>query len=65
MIIGPRGAHTDPVYDLSGQTRSAPVTADGGRVRFKALFEPTAFVFVGRRLTATLDGRVGAWNKVE
>ncbi len=28
----------DIVYDLSGQTRSAPVTVDGGRIQFKLPF---------------------------
>jgi hypothetical protein len=55
----------DPVYDLSGQTRSAPVTVDGGRIQFKAPFEPPSFVFEGHTLTATLDGRMDVWEKVE
>ena len=55
----------DPVYDLSGQTRSSPVTVDGGRIQFKAPFEPPLFVFEGHTLTATLDGRVDVWEKVE
>jgi hypothetical protein len=55
----------DPVYDLSGQTRSAPVTMDGRRIQFKAPFDPPSFVFVGNTLTATLDGRVDVWEKVE
>jgi hypothetical protein len=55
----------DPVYDLSGETRSAPVTMDGGRIAFKAPFEPPSFVFEGNRLTATRDGRVDIWEKVD
>jgi hypothetical protein len=55
----------EPIYDLSGQTRSAPVTVEGGRLQFKAPFEPPTFVFEGHTLTATLDGRVDVWEKVE
>jgi hypothetical protein len=55
----------DPVYDLSGETRSAPVTIEGGRLEFKAPFEPPSFVFEGNRLTATRDGRVDIWEKVD
>jgi hypothetical protein len=55
----------EPVYDLVGQTRSAPVTVEGGRIQFKAPFEPPTFVFEGNKLTATLDGRVDVWEKVE
>ena len=55
----------DPVYDLSGETRSAPVMVEGGRIQFKAPFEPPTFVFEGNTLTATLDGRVDTWEKVE
>ena len=38
---------------------------DGGRTRFKTLLEFPPFVFEGHTLTATLDGRVGVWEKVE
>jgi hypothetical protein len=55
----------DPVYDLSGETRSAPVTMDGGRLQFKAPFEPRSFVFEGHKLTATRDGNVDVWEKVD
>ena len=57
----------DPVYDLSGETRSAPVTVDGGRLQFKAVFEAVTFVFEGNRLTATRDrdGGVDVWEQVD
>jgi hypothetical protein len=55
----------DPVYDLSGETRSAPVTIDGGRIQFNAPFEPPSFAFEGNRLTATRDGRIDIWEKVK
>jgi hypothetical protein len=57
----------EPVYDLSGETRSAPITMEGGRIQFKAVFEAVTFVFEGHRLTATRDrdGRVDIWEKVD
>jgi hypothetical protein len=54
----------EPVYNVSGQTRSTPVTVEGGRLRFKAPFDPPTFVFEGNTLTATRDGRVDVWEKV-
>jgi hypothetical protein len=57
----------DPVYDLSGQTRSAPVTVDGGRLQFTLPFEPRALVFEGNKITATAanNANVDIWEKVE
>jgi hypothetical protein len=55
----------DIVYDLSGQTSRAPVTVDGGRIQFKPPFDPPSFVFEGNKLTATLEGRIDVWEKVE
>jgi hypothetical protein len=57
----------DPVYDLSGQTQSAPVTADGGRLQFTLPFEPRALVFEGNKITATAanNANVDTWEKVE
>ena len=55
----------DPVYDVSGQAGRAPVTVEGGRIQFKPPFDPPSFAFEGNTLTATLDGRVDVWEKVE
>jgi hypothetical protein len=57
----------DLVYDLSGQTRSAPVTVAGGRLQFKLPFEPRALVFEGNKITATAEdnANVDIWEKVE
>jgi hypothetical protein len=57
----------DPVYDLSGPTRSAPVTADGRRLQFTLPFEPRALVFEGNKITATAanNANVDTWEKVE
>jgi hypothetical protein len=57
----------DIVYDLSDQTRSAPVTVDGGRLQFTLPFEPRALVFEGKNMTATAadNTNVDTWEKVE
>jgi hypothetical protein len=57
----------DIVYDLSGQTRSAPVTVDGGRIQFKLPFESRPLVFEGNKVTATAadNANVDIWEKVE
>jgi hypothetical protein len=57
----------DMVYDLSGQTRSAPVTVDGGRLQFTLPFEPRALVFEGHTLTASAadNTNVDLWEKGE
>jgi hypothetical protein len=55
------------VYDLSGQTRSAPVTVEGGRIQFTLPFESRALVFDGNQVTATAanNANVDIWEKVE
>jgi hypothetical protein len=55
----------EPVYDLSGQTGRAPVTVEGGRIQFKPPFDRSSFAFEGNKLTATLEGRIDVWEKVE
>jgi hypothetical protein len=55
----------DIVYDLSGQTRSAPVTVEGGRIQFKLSFAPPSVVFEGNKITATFEGSVDVWEKVQ
>jgi hypothetical protein len=54
----------DPVYDLSGQTRSVPVTVEGERIQFKPPFDLPSFVFEGNKLTATRNN-VDVWEKVD
>jgi hypothetical protein len=56
----------DIVYDLSGQTRSAPVTVEGGRIQIKLPFESVSVVFEGNKITATTaEGNVDVWEKVQ
>ncbi len=56
----------DIVYDLSSQTRSAPVMVEGGRVQFKSPFALRVFVFAGNRWTSTAENNanVDVWEKV-
>ena len=53
------------IYDLSGKTQSAPVKMEGGLIEFKPPFDPPSLVFVRNKITATLDGRVDVWEKVQ
>jgi hypothetical protein len=57
----------DIVYDLSGQTRSTPVTVEGGRIQFKHPFDPRSFVFEGNKWTSTAENNanVDVWEKVQ
>jgi hypothetical protein len=58
----------DIVYDLSGQTGSAPVTVEAGRVQFKAPLSTSqrSFVFEGNTWTSTsAEGSVDVWEKVQ
>jgi hypothetical protein len=55
----------DIVYDLSGETRSVPVTVEGGRIRFQLPFEAPSVVFEGNKITATGSGGVDVWEKVQ
>ena len=53
--------------DRSRNTRSAPVTVEGGRIQFKSLFRPFTQVFEGNKMTmtATDGGIVEVWEKVQ
>jgi hypothetical protein len=66
-IVNDQISGKDIVYDLSGQTRSAPATVDGGRLQFTLPFEPRALVFEGNKVTATAanNANVDIWEKVE
>ena len=57
----------DIVYDLSGQTRSAPVTVEGGRIQFKDPFVGQSMVFEGNKRISTDEnsGNVNVWEKVQ
>jgi hypothetical protein len=55
------------VYNLSSETRSAPLTVEGGRIQFKDPFGTRSLVFEGNKMTATAEGNtnVDIWEKVE
>jgi hypothetical protein len=58
----------DIVYNLSSETRSAPVTVEGGRIQFKDPFSTRVLVFEGNQMTATAENNanvVDIWEKVE
>jgi hypothetical protein len=65
-IVNDQIGGKDIVYDLSGQTRSAPVTVAGGRLQFTLPFEPRALVFEGNTVAATAanNANVDTWEKV-
>jgi hypothetical protein len=55
----------DIVYNLSSETRSAPVTVEGGRIQFKDPFGTRSQVFEGNKMTATTpEGNIDVWEKV-
>jgi hypothetical protein len=53
------------VYDLSGKTLSVPVKMEGGRIQFKPPFDQPSLLFEGNKITATNNGRVDVWEKVQ
>ena len=55
----------DIVYNLSSETRSAPVAVEGGRIQFKDPFGTRSLVFEGNKMTATAEGNVDVWEKVQ
>jgi hypothetical protein len=55
----------DIVYTLASETRSAPVTVEGGRLQFKNPLGTRSLIFEGNKVTATVEGTVDVWEKVE
>ena len=53
------------VYDLSGQSKSAPVTMENGRVMFKMPFDPVTATFEGDKLVATSPDFTDTWQRVK
>jgi hypothetical protein len=59
------GSGKAPAYNLTTETKSAPVTREGGRIAFKLPFDPPSVVFEGEKMTATAEGRfVDYWERV-
>jgi hypothetical protein len=54
-----------PDYDVTGASKTSPVTHEGPRIEFKAPFEPVTYAFEGDKWTATLEGVfVDSWERV-
>jgi hypothetical protein len=54
------------VRGTSGETRTVPVTREGGRVSYQLPFDPPKVVYEGDTLTATLEGAfVDYWERVK
>ena len=51
------GSGKAPVYNQTPQTKSTPVTREGGRIAFKLPFDPPSVVIEGDKWTATAEGR--------
>ena len=62
-IVNDQIGGKDIVYDLSGQTHSAPVTVEAGRIQFKGARRSS--VYEGNKVTATAEGGVDVWEKAQ
>jgi hypothetical protein len=51
------GSGKAPVYNQTPETKSTPVTREGGRIAFKLPFDPPSVVIEGDKWTATAEGR--------
>jgi hypothetical protein len=59
------GSGKAPTYNQTSQTKSTPVTREGGRVSFKLPFDPPSVVIEGDKMTATAEGTfVDYWERV-
>jgi len=60
------GSGNPAVYNFSGETRTAAVMREGGRISYKLPFDPPSVVYEGDKLTATLEGEfVDYWERVK
>jgi hypothetical protein len=60
------GSGSPVVRGTSGETRTASVTREGGRVSYQLPFDPPKVVYEGDTLTATLEGAfVDHWERVK
>ena len=58
------GSGKAPVYNQTPQTKSTPVTREGGRIAFKLPFDPPSVVIEGDKWTATAEGMfVDSWER--
>ena len=60
------GSGNPVVYNFSGETKTAAVTRQGGRISYKLPFDPPSVVYEGDKLTATLEGAfIDFWERVK
>ena len=60
------GSGNPVIYNFSGETKTAAVMREGGRISYKLPFDPPAVVYEGDKLTATLEGVfVDYWERVK
>ncbi len=65
-LLSDTASDQGPVYNLSGETRTAPVKRDGGRIDYTLPFGEPNVVFDGDKLTATMEGAfVDYWERVK
>jgi hypothetical protein len=58
------GSGKPPIY-LPAETKTTPVTREGGRVAFKLPFAPVSLAFEGDKDTGTMEGGVvDLWERV-
>jgi hypothetical protein len=66
LVIFDDGSGKPPVYAVSGETKRAPVTRQGGSVSYQHPIDPPFVVREGDKLTATLEGVfVDYWERVK
>ena len=51
------GSGKPPTYSQTPETKSTPVTREGGRIAFKLPFDPPSLVIEGDKWTATAENR--------
>ena len=59
------GSGKPPAYSYTSQTKSTPVTREGGRLAFKLPFDPPSVVIEGDKITATAENLfIDYWERV-
>ena len=67
FVVSDQASKKEVSYDVSGKTRTSPVTVEGGRIQFKPPFSrvSVSLVFKGDTLTAAGPGFVDTWERVQ
>jgi hypothetical protein len=65
-IFNDPGNPQTPIYNLSAETKTMPVTSEGRKISIKLPFDAPTVEFDGDRLTATVEGVfVDHWEKIK